>query len=244
MKKIFVISFLLIIFITILLPTSVFADQTLLRGNECLYDSSLAGGIKNIVTIDCIAPIFANLIYWLIILSGTVAVFLIIFGGIKFLTSSGDQAKVESAKKTITWSIIGLVVVLLSFMIVNIIADLTGANCITRFGFTACGNSLENSCGGSKFGTCANKDKACVYTNGKYSCVFLCSKDHTDGFCKGAYDCMKVSKTSWGCRLPCNKTNKENGVCPYPRLCQEKDGAWACILDSAGSGGTGSTLPR
>ena len=128
--------------------SNVFAQTSnKLKGNSCLYDSTTTG-VQDVVTLNCILPLFANLIYWLMILSGTIAVFFVIFGGIKFLTSSGDQSRVESAKKTITWAIIGLVVVLLSFMIVNIIADITGVNCITDFGFSACTPSGSGGTGG------------------------------------------------------------------------------------------------
>lgn len=48
---------------------------------------------------------------------GILAVIFIVIGGIKYMTSAGEASKVESAKKTITYSIIGLVVVLAAFAI-------------------------------------------------------------------------------------------------------------------------------
>ncbi|HZM63708.1 MAG TPA: pilin [Candidatus Saccharimonadales bacterium] len=45
------------------------------------------------------------------VVAGIVAVVMIMVGGFKFVTSSGDSSKVEEAKKTITWSVIGLVVI-------------------------------------------------------------------------------------------------------------------------------------
>jgi hypothetical protein len=106
------------------------------EGRSCLYgDGPIA---ERVVTMNCIMPLFANAIYWLFIMSGVVAIFFIAYGGIKYLTSSGEAKAVESARKVITWAIIGLVVIISSFMIVNVIADLTGVNCITDFGFTAC----------------------------------------------------------------------------------------------------------
>ena len=52
---------------------------------------------------------------------GVVAVVMIIIGGIQFTTSSGDTAKTTKAKNTIIFSVIGLVVALLAFAIVNFV---------------------------------------------------------------------------------------------------------------------------
>ncbi len=56
---------------------------------------------------------------------GIVAVIVIILGGVQYMTSTGDAAKVKKAKDTILYGIIGLVICVLAFAIVNfIIANL------------------------------------------------------------------------------------------------------------------------
>lgn len=52
---------------------------------------------------------------------GFVAVVMIIMGGVQYTTSSGDAAKVTKAKNTIMYGVIGLVIALLAFAIVNFI---------------------------------------------------------------------------------------------------------------------------
>lgn len=52
---------------------------------------------------------------------GFVAVVMIIMGGVQYTTSSGDAAKVTKAKNTILYGIVGLVVALLAFAIVNFV---------------------------------------------------------------------------------------------------------------------------
>lgn len=47
----------------------------------------------------------------------------IVRAGIQWTSSSGDKTKVASARARLTWSIVGLVVVLLAFMIVNILGS-------------------------------------------------------------------------------------------------------------------------
>lgn len=52
---------------------------------------------------------------------GVVAVVMIIIGGIQFVTSQGDAARAAKARNTILYSIIGLIVALLAFAIVNFV---------------------------------------------------------------------------------------------------------------------------
>lgn len=52
---------------------------------------------------------------------GFLAVVMIIFGGVQYTTSAGDAAKVTKAKNTIMYGIIGLVIALLAYAIVNFI---------------------------------------------------------------------------------------------------------------------------
>lgn len=52
---------------------------------------------------------------------GLVAVVMIILGGLSYTTSAGDAAKVKKAKDTIMYGVIGLVVALLAFAIVNFV---------------------------------------------------------------------------------------------------------------------------
>ncbi len=52
---------------------------------------------------------------------GLIAVVMIIYGGFLYVTAAGNQEKIESAKKIIMYAVIGIVVILLSFAIVNTI---------------------------------------------------------------------------------------------------------------------------
>ncbi len=110
---------------------------------DCLVQAS---GTQ-IVTLDCIAPLVGNLLLWAITLAGVVALFFVIFGGFKFLTSGGEKEKVEGARKTITFAIIGLVVIFSSFAILRLVGQITGIACLsTPFDSGGKGWSV-NSCG-------------------------------------------------------------------------------------------------
>ncbi|MFZ1484403.1 MAG: pilin [Candidatus Saccharimonadales bacterium] len=56
---------------------------------------------------------------------GIVAVIMIMVGGFKYITASGDSSKVSSAKNTIIYAVIGLVIAALAQVIVRYVIDTT-----------------------------------------------------------------------------------------------------------------------
>lgn len=56
-------------------------------------------------------------------LVGVVAVVMIIVGGFKYITSSGDSSNVQSAKNTILYAIVGLVIVAMAQVITGFVLD-------------------------------------------------------------------------------------------------------------------------
>jgi ABC-type Fe3+ transport system permease subunit len=74
-------------------------------GNET---SNLGSRIKTIVNI-------------LLYILGAIAVVMIVIGGIRYTTSNGDSSAITSAKNTILYAVIGLVVAILAYSIVNFV---------------------------------------------------------------------------------------------------------------------------
>lgn len=72
------------------------------------HTGSLTGTIRTIVNV-------------LLFIVGAAAVIMLIVGGLKYVTSNGDQQAVKSAKDTILYAIIGVVVAFLAYAIVNFI---------------------------------------------------------------------------------------------------------------------------
>ena len=79
-------------------------------------------------SIGCVPYFLKNIINAAFVLSGLIAVVLIIISGIRLVLSGGDPERVAQAKRSLTFAIIGFVVILLSFVIINLIARVTGAN--------------------------------------------------------------------------------------------------------------------
>ena len=95
-----------------------------------MWASCLENG--DVATLACIPVVINNVINAALVFSGVIALVLIIYSGIKYITSRGDQTAIESAKKTLTYAIIGLIVIFLSFFIVNLISTLTGVTQIAN----------------------------------------------------------------------------------------------------------------
>lgn len=86
---------------------------------------------ENVPTVDNPESI-AGIISWIIIVLTSIGVIasliFLILGAIKWITSGGDREKVESARRTIIYAIIGLVVVILSVVILNFIGGILGVS--------------------------------------------------------------------------------------------------------------------
>ena len=52
---------------------------------------------------------------------GALSVIMLIWGGIRYTTSAGDSNKVQAAKNTVLYAIVGLVVAILAYAIVNMV---------------------------------------------------------------------------------------------------------------------------
>ncbi len=94
------------------------------------WDSCLDNG--TVATLRCVPIVFKNLVSLVLAFVGVTAVFLIIWAGIGFVISRGDPKKIEGARKTMTFAIIGMVIVLCSFAILFFIGYITNStDCIT-----------------------------------------------------------------------------------------------------------------
>ncbi len=65
--------------------------------------------------------LIANVVNLISLITGIVAVVFIVIGGFKYITSGGDSGKITSAKTTITYALIGLIIVALAQFIVRFV---------------------------------------------------------------------------------------------------------------------------
>lgn len=65
--------------------------------------------------------VFKQITNTILYIVGIVAVIMLIIGGIRYVTSGGDAKKVTDAKNTVLYAVIGLIISLLAFAIVNFV---------------------------------------------------------------------------------------------------------------------------
>jgi len=62
----------------------------------------------------------------IIIIATLAALAVIIFGGIRWIVSGGDKEKLQGARNMITYALVGLIVIFLSYFIINTISNFFG----------------------------------------------------------------------------------------------------------------------
>ncbi len=77
---------------------------------------------------DNIGELIATIIELLIGLGGVAALIGLIIGGYKYIAAGGNPEAAESAKQSITFSIVGLVVILLSVLFINFLLNQLGVD--------------------------------------------------------------------------------------------------------------------
>ncbi len=91
-----------------------FKEQFQINGSNIIGDLPLVCSAEDLVV---------QIINYLLLLSGSVTVLFLILGGFWYLTSAGNDEQAEKGKKTLLNSVIGLVVILLSYTIVKIVSS-------------------------------------------------------------------------------------------------------------------------
>ena len=75
---------------------------------------------------DRIGPIIGTVLKILLVAAVVIALFYLIYGGIRWITSGGDKGKVDEARKHIVAAIVGLIIAFVAYFIVQIVLTIFG----------------------------------------------------------------------------------------------------------------------
>jgi len=76
---------------------------------------------------DDIATIIVRIVNYVVGLVGIILLVMLIYGGVMYMTSAGSEEQAKKAKSVLTYAIIGIVIIALSFLITQfIVSMLTG----------------------------------------------------------------------------------------------------------------------
>lgn len=91
------------------------------------------GPLGEVATIQGFQCLIANVLSIALSLIGLAGFVMLLYGSFMYLTSGGNSKGMESARSTITFAIVGLVVALCAFIVVNLVAAFTGVDVIKTF---------------------------------------------------------------------------------------------------------------
>ena len=82
------------------------------QGSGATGQSKVKGGLGGVL------KAIVNILLYVL---GAIAVIMIVIGGIRYTTSNGDQGQLTSAKNTILYAVVGLVIAVMAYAIVNFV---------------------------------------------------------------------------------------------------------------------------
>lgn len=100
------------------LPVYADAKDEVKKGAD-MTNSGGGGGGSN----QNLPDIITTIINVMLFIAGALAVIMIIYGGIRYITAHGDEKQVKVAKDTIVYSVAGLIIAILAYALVTFIFD-------------------------------------------------------------------------------------------------------------------------
>ena len=123
LKSFFVAGVLLLAVLPLATSQPAFADcisDPTSAGCPCALNSSSAA-CQDLSKPDGLSNILKNATNIVLFVAGALAVIMIIYGSIRFMTAHGNEKQVESARLIVTYSVIGLIIAILAYALVNFV---------------------------------------------------------------------------------------------------------------------------
>lgn len=109
--------FVSVLLVVVLAPDSFAVDFSIQNGANMSHGTDQP---SDLFGAEGVFAIISNLMLYII---GALSVIMIIFGGLRYVVSGGNSASVTAAKNTILYAIVGIVVALLAYAIINFVLD-------------------------------------------------------------------------------------------------------------------------
>lgn len=123
MKKLLLLIVMLTAWLT---PSLAFAQSSVINSDICPPESAICKDINSTSGSDDSelfgsSGLVTRIVQFITIITGLIAVFMMIYAGFMYITSGGDSKRTSTAKTTIIYGAIGLVIALMSQSIVSFI---------------------------------------------------------------------------------------------------------------------------
>lgn len=98
----------------------IFLSQLLAAG---IAKAAPSVGPVNVSTSGDLNTIIGKIIDWVLGIAGAIALLFLIIGGVRYIISAGNPTQTEGAKKTIIYALVGLIVIILSYVLIKVVMD-------------------------------------------------------------------------------------------------------------------------
>jgi len=110
-----ILSAFVLAFAVFMIGDAVMAQDLISPSDNPSSVSSATGGESSF------RSIVLTIVNFILSFLGIIAVLFVIYGGFLYVTSAGNSEKVDQGKKIITYAVVGIVIILISFALINTI---------------------------------------------------------------------------------------------------------------------------
>lgn len=116
-----------VVFLKLTNPNRIFAQTKTWKNinSHCVVD--------DVATVQGLMCLVTNVLSVTLPLIGIAGFVMMLFGALQWMLSGGNSQSVEKARNSMVFAVVGLILALSSFVIVNLIANFTGIEIIKEF---------------------------------------------------------------------------------------------------------------
>lgn len=90
------------------------------------FDPARGEVVNDVATIRGFETIFFNLVAISLALAGIVLFIMLLVGGFKFMTAGDNADQAQAARQTLTYGLLGFILIIAAFLILRLIEEFTG----------------------------------------------------------------------------------------------------------------------
>ena len=94
--------------------------------SAAFFDNPQTGAAPNVAAQGTLGQNITNIINFFLGLLGLISVAFLIYAGVLMVTAGGNEEQIGKARKVITYAVIGIVIILLSYTIVTFVTSSLG----------------------------------------------------------------------------------------------------------------------
>ena len=83
-------------------------------------------GFSGLNSASSLSQLIVGIVNIMLLFAGSIAVIFVIVGGYQYVTSGGNEEQAEKGRKTLVNAIIGIVIIVLAYVVINVISNLVG----------------------------------------------------------------------------------------------------------------------